>query len=75
MILLIMMDNGGLLFIDKHKKLIPIKINRVRTVDAVISYDEKHGFKGAVYCADKGSAKLIFMKNNSQIGPKKNLLP
>jgi len=64
----------GLLFIDKHKKLIPIRINRVRTVDAVVSYDEKHGFKGAVYCANKDNAKLVFYAKQFANWPKEELV-
>lgn len=50
----------GLLFIDKNKNLIPVRIDQYNTVDAVYSYDERFNFKEAVYCADKDNAKLVF---------------
>lgn len=54
----------GLLFINKNKNLIPIRIERGSTVDYAGAYDDKKGYgfkgKGAVYCAAKDNAKLVF---------------
>ena len=55
----------GLLFIDKNKKLIPIRINAGWVGALALGYSDAKKYKfeeieGAVYCANKDNAKLAF---------------